>query len=110
MKDEKQISEAVSIYYKTLTVWRYTVYQELETFQIQVSQQAEPNELKETVSRLNNALYYTNQILDQMGELSVLLAEMLDKYWAVKMRQKHRFLLEPPIDKNEFRFQPSNIQ
>ena len=79
MTDAKQISEAIRTYYKALTVWRCTVYQELETFKFQISNKAQPIEIMETVTRLNSALHYTNKHLDQLGELSFSLTKMLDK-------------------------------
>ena len=79
MSDAKQVAEAINIYYQAITVWRYTVYQELGTFQYQATNQATPHDVMETVARLNEALHFMNQHLDQMGELSFCLTTMLSE-------------------------------
>ena len=79
MSDAKQVAEAINIYYKAITVWRYTIYQELGTFQFQVSNQATPHEVMETRTRLNEAVHFMNQHFDQLGELSFSLTEMLNE-------------------------------
>ena len=79
MSDAKQVAEAINLYHQAITVWRNCIYQELGTFKFQVSNQATPQEVMETRTRLNEAVHFMNQNLDQLGELSFSLTEMLNE-------------------------------
>ena len=61
--------QGIVTYYESLTVWRFTIMQELATFEVLSVNKADDDQLAQNIARLDQAFQFSNQNLDRIGEL-----------------------------------------
>ena len=62
--------QGIVTYYESLTVWRFTIMQELATFEILSANKIDDEQLSQNLARLDHAFERSNQNLDRLGELA----------------------------------------
>ena len=70
MENLEDILQSIDIYQKSLLLWKYTFIQELATYKVLVESQANDEELRENISRIQTAFVCANKKLDRLGELA----------------------------------------
>ena len=79
MSDLTETCEAISTYYKAITLWRWTIQQELQTLSFQLLNEFGADEINGTVDRLKTALHQGNQDLDRLGQLAFLTVDLTNE-------------------------------
>ena len=79
MSDLTETCEAIATYYKAITIWRWTVQQELQTSSFQLSNEFGTDEVNETVERLKSALHQGNLDLDRLGQLAFVAVDLTNE-------------------------------
>ena len=69
MESLEDVIQGIVTYYQSLTVWRYTIMQELATFEVLSVNKADDDQLAQNIARLDQAFQFSNQNLDRIGEL-----------------------------------------
>ena len=72
MKDLEDILQSIEIYHRSLLLWKYTFIQELATYKLLVESQANDEDIRQTISRIQTAFVCGNQKLDRLGELAFI--------------------------------------
>ena len=70
MENLEDILQSIEIYHRSLLLWKYTFIQELATYKVQVESEANDEEIRQTIHRIQTAFVYGNQKLDRLGELA----------------------------------------
>ena len=76
MSDITETCKAIATYYKAITIWRWTVQQELQTLNFQLLNEFGNDEINETVERLKSALQQGNLDLDRLGQLAFVAVDL----------------------------------
>ena len=69
MESLDDVIQGIVTYYESLTVWRFTIMQELATFEVLSVNKADDDQLAQNIARLDQAFQFSNQNLDRIGEL-----------------------------------------
>lgn len=70
MESLEDILQSIEIYHRSLLLWKYTFIQELATYKVLVESQANDEDIRQTISRIQTAFVCGNQKLDRLGELA----------------------------------------
>ena len=69
MESLEDVIQGIVTYYQSLTVWRFTIIQELATFEVLSMNENDDDQLAQNIARLDQAFQCSNQNLDRIGEL-----------------------------------------
>ena len=69
MESLDDVLQGIVTYYQSLTVWRFTIMQELATFEVLSDNRIDDDQLSQNIARLDHAFQCSNQNLDRIGEL-----------------------------------------
>lgn len=69
MESLEDVIQGIVTYYQSLTVWRFTIIQELATFEVLSMNENDDDQLAQNIARLEQAFQCSNQNLDRIGEL-----------------------------------------
>ena len=77
MESLEDVIQGIVTYYQSLTVWRFTIIQELATFEVLSMNENDDDQLAQNIARLDQAFQCSNQNLDRIGELVATALELL---------------------------------
>ena len=69
MESLDDVLQGIVTYYQSLTVWRFTIMQELATFEVLSDNRINDDQLSQNIARLDHAFQCSNQNLHRIGEL-----------------------------------------
>ena len=68
MESLDDVLQGIVTYYQSLTVWRFTIMQELATFEVLSDNRINDDQLSQNIARLDHAFQCSNQNLHRIGE------------------------------------------